>query len=206
MKFGPGWLDPFERSPSSLRFELGGELFPNQTQPVARFSQAYDRARAVADHVFASSSRLVGVVLWFDDDAGLAGQPRPPGLVSLRAAGFETGAPIATWDEVPPWLRDVEDEDVAGHWAAYDLSRRDQRDVLLWCAISDEMSIGPDAAVTSYIVDPDADLALHVYDDRGMDLIGLTPDTVRDAYGRFDGWLLDYDRPRMRRIFETSAG
>jgi hypothetical protein len=59
------------------------------------------------------------------------------------------------------------------------------------------MPVEPKAAVVSYLLDPDAAVLLHVYDDRGMDLTGLTAQSVAPFYGEFDRWLLDHDRDRM---------
>ncbi|MDQ3124425.1 MAG: hypothetical protein M3Q74_02315, partial [Pseudomonadota bacterium] len=59
---GPNWLAAFQGSEYSLRFELGGETLSNLTQPVPRFLQAFDRARAIADAVFPGVGALLGVV------------------------------------------------------------------------------------------------------------------------------------------------
>jgi hypothetical protein len=195
-----GWLRPYDTSPYSIRFELGGEIF-SMAEPVARFTQAYDRARAVANHVFQNSSRILGIVSWFPGDCDLVGQTRDRlGLEGLAVAGFQPGAPIVTWVDSPPWLIDEDKIDLT--WQAFDLTNaKHLRDVLLWCAISDEMPIQPDAAAISYFYDPDAEVVLHIYDDRGMDLTSLSATTLRSTYDHYAGWLLDWDRPRMEAVF-----
>jgi len=75
------------------------------------------------------------------------------------------------------------------------------RDTLLWTAIVYEMPIRPKAPVLTFLVDFDAMVSLHVYDDRGMDVRSLDRDRLEPLYRKFDGWLLDYDRPRMAAAF-----
>lgn len=178
----------------------------SMTEPVARFTQAYDRARAVADHVFRNSNRLLGLVSSFQNDCDLAGQPMASvGLKGLAAAGFRPGAPLVTWVDSPPWL--IEEDQVDLTWQAFDLtSGKNLRDVLLWCAISKEMPVQPDAAAISYLYDPDAEIVLHVYDDRGMDLISLSETALRSTYDRYASWLLDWDRPRMEAVLGPPNG
>ena len=202
MKLGPGWLNPFDQSPYSLRFELGGD-HSNLDDPVRRFTQAYDRARTVAESVFGVSRRLIAVVMSTEPLSDLTGRPRKPGLSSLASIGFDTSQPTHSWEGPPPWLAEEDAEGVKSSWAAFDLSaNRRQQDILLWCSIADEMPVEPNAAVVSYLLDPDAGVLLHVYDDRGMDLTGLSAASVASAYREFDEWLLDYDRDRMAAALE----
>lgn len=201
MHLGPGWLSPFEQSPYSLRFELGGD-HSNLDDPVRRFTQAYDRARAVADSVFGESQRLFAVVMSMEAPSDLTGGPQEPGLSSLASLGFDTSRPTHSWQGPPPWLAEEDAEGVNCSWTAFDLSvSRRQQDVLLWCSIAEEMPVEPNAAVVSYLLDPDASVLLHVYDDRGMDLTGLTVTSIASAYRKFDRWLLDHDRDRMAAVF-----
>jgi len=197
MNLGPGWLSPFDQSPYSLRFELGGDL-SNLGDPVRRFTQAYDRARTVADKVFRASQRLIAVLMWKEEPPELSGHPRKPGLALLASIGFDTSQPTFSWEGLSPRLEGEDPEKAKCCWAAFDLSAcRSQKDILLWCSIADEMPVEPKAAVVSYLLDPDAAVLLHVYDDRGMDLKGLSAQSVAPFYREFDRWLLDYDRDRM---------
>ena len=44
-------------------------------------------------------------------------------------------------------------------------------------------------------------ILLHLYDDRGMDIVAEKRETISFLYERFPNWLLDYDRKRMKEIF-----
>ena len=45
-------------------------------------------------------------------------------------------------------------------------------------------------------------LLFHPYDDRGLDIVGKSPEDIRYLYEDCRNWLLDYDMERMRNIFE----
>jgi len=201
---GPDWLAAHQASQYSLRFELGGKTLSNLTQPVPRFLQAFDRARAIADAVFPINEPLSGVVaFWtlgelelFHPEA-MAGQT---GLDELGLMGFPVDRPTSSWTAIPPHFG--EDDGVVWNWNAYELGgRRDLRDVLLWAAIANEMGIEPKASVACYLYAPATGVLMHVYDDRGMDLTALRPEPLVQIYRQFNDWVLDYDRARIEAVF-----
>lgn len=201
---GPDWLAAFQGSEYSLRFELGGETLSNQTQPVPRFLQAFDRARATADAVFPGDRALVGVVgFWELGELELfhpGAKPGGTGLDLLAGMGFPVGGPASSWTAIPPFFG--EGDGVVWDWNAYDLAgRRDLRDVLLWASVASEMAIGPKAPIVCYLYGPDAGVLMHVYDDRGMDVTALAQAPLDGIYRQFNEWVLDYDRPRVEAVF-----
>lgn len=52
-----------------------------------------------------------------------------------------------------------------------------------------------------HIADFEKRLALTVYDDRGMDVIGPSATALSSLYRKFNPWLLDYDRVEMDAKF-----
>lgn len=97
-----------------------------------------------------------------------------------------------------------QDDNEAYVWnlRGYDLEhRKDLRDTLLWHAIATEMPIYPSAPVLTFLVDLESSTMLHVYDDRGMDVISDDPAKLQVLYLGFADWLLDYDRERMAKMF-----
>jgi hypothetical protein len=52
-----------------------------------------------------------------------------------------------------------------------------------------------------YFVAPEKGLLLSMYDDRGLDMVATDRAALAALYKRFDHWLLDYDRERMRETF-----
>lgn len=79
------------------------------------------------------------------------------------------------------------------------------RDTLLWHAIASDMPISPAAPILAFLIDPDRHVLMHVYDDRGMDVIADDPTSLQDFYGTFADWFLDSDRERMSSAFGKSG-
>lgn len=46
----------------------------------------------------------------------------------------------------------------------------------------------------------------HVYDDRGCDVISVTKDALTALYRGYNEWILEYDRDRIKRMFEWQEG
>ena len=193
------WDQAFRASPYRLRFELGGEIFRNIDQPVPRFIQAFHRAQAITNAVFASSTSLTAILAGSRRSAHDFCAPAADPFKALKALGFRSTAPWCQWSAP----RDPSDEDgTLFDWRAIDLTDPAMRDTLLWTCIVYEMRISPKAPVLSYLADFDAGVMLHVYDDRGMDVHAIARPAIEPLYRQVDCWLLDYDRPRMAAAFE----
>ncbi|MCY1119914.1 DUF3885 domain-containing protein [Bacillus safensis] len=52
-----------------------------------------------------------------------------------------------------------------------------------------------------YLINLSKQMIFHLYDDRGCDLIAAEPECLRPVYEGLQHWLLDYDRPKMDRLF-----
>jgi hypothetical protein len=126
------------------------------------------------------------------------------GFDSLKAMGVSTDQPEATWEgyvypedegdrEVPP----CQHRAVSVSW--------DEAHILLWNQIAQDVGVEPRAPVLSKLVDRERGVVVNAYDDRGMDIIALSPNPIEDLYRRFDAWLLDCDRPRMASVFGPRA-
>ena len=182
-----------------LRFALGGEEFDNTVQQVPRFLQAHRRASTVADALFSES--CVAVVAWNGRPPCLEGlvDDVKDGFVALQSTGF--AAPqINAWQAI--LYPDPDDEAYVWNLRSYELGRdKVARDTLLWHAIASEMPIYPSAPVVTFLLDPSTSVMLHVYDDRGMDIVAYDPARLHGLYSNFADWLLDYDRERMAKLF-----
>jgi hypothetical protein len=118
----------------------------------------------------------------------------------LHEMGVSTEPTLATWtgywwpddeadDEIKPWVQRA----VRLNW--------DQADILIWNQVAHDIGVAPQAPVMSKFVDLERSVSVNVYDDRGMDITALNGEAISDLHTRFDGWLLDYDRPRMSEAF-----
>ena len=194
----PRWQEPFRASAFRLRFELGGEVHSSD-EPIARFSQAFGRARSIARGIFQNGVQPLAIVGTWPDSRTDAFAPAKDGFAELSAMGFRL-PPIAEWQAAPK--DDLDDDSEPWTWRAFDIAGNWRAcDVLIWAAISYELAIRPKAPVKSYFVDFETAVMLDVYDDRGMDVIAIRRESLLDLYRSRDGWLLDYDRPRMMGVF-----
>ena len=53
-----------------------------------------------------------------------------------------------------------------------------------------------------FFFDTTRHLLFHPYDDRGLDIVGKSPEDIRYLYEDCRNWLLDYDIERMQNTFE----
>jgi hypothetical protein len=83
------------------------------------------------------------------------------------------------------------------------------RAVLLWDACATEIGVSPSSDFIgappdqfgSLLADFERGVLVHVYDDRGMDVIGADRDVLRPLYRQFGDWLSDRDLERTRVTF-----
>jgi hypothetical protein len=55
-----------------------------------------------------------------------------------------------------------------------------------------------------YFVNRTRNIILHMYDDRGLDLIARHRGDLQAIYDAYKSWALDYDRERIERVFEQT--
>jgi hypothetical protein len=193
------WAARFGLKDVRLRFELGGEEFDNTVQQVPRFLRAHRRASAIADALFREN--CISVVAWNGRPPHPADLPDEvkDGFVALQSTGFHAPQ-ISEWQAV--LYPDPNDEEYVWDLRSYDLGLdKIARDTLLWHAVASEMPIYPSAPVVAFLIDPSTSVMLHVYDDRGMDVIAYDAAKLHGLYSDFADWLLDYDRERMAKLF-----
>lgn len=189
----------FYHSQFGLRFDLGGDL--DMGPP--RFVQALDRARTVAKALFSTSETLVAIVSIYSEKRTT--RRHSAAIQQLERIGFPH--PFGSATKVPQNDQDyIADfgEDSYRHWYATEFTN-DETSVLalLWASIAREMDIQPKARWldTIHIVDVQKRLALTAYDDRGMDVVGPSAPALFSLYGKFNPWLLEYDRAAMDAKF-----
>ncbi|MGH4118627.1 DUF3885 domain-containing protein [Clostridium sp.] len=63
---------------------------------------------------------------------------------------------------------------------------------------------GVNAFVSSiYLFDIDAHVMLHLYDDRGLDIVAHDKNTLMPLYQELNAWILDYDREQIDERFSN---
>lgn len=206
LPFDAEWAEPYRASPFRLRFELGGD-FSNTDQVVPRFVRAFGKARNITNDVCAGAEELVSIIGCWPGSPLDIFAPAEDGFEVLKQAGFRS-TQVAEWKGGHPRHSQPDDEEWQRNatWRAFDVKDApDDRDVIIWCAISYEMAVTPSAPIMSFLVDPVRQVLVHIYDDRGMDVISLQRDTLLALYKKHSDWLLDYDRERIIEAFGAIA-
>lgn len=204
------WASRWVEGSYRLRIDLDPD-HENILGLVPRVLQALERATAVADALFGDACHAVTAS--HADVANLAKRHWPPRPTNIWArkpkSGFDVLREMGLSARVRSRWRgplsagfaeDVEDDD----WRlrSFDLTGDiGSRDTLLWNSIVWDLPLFPRTPDKSFLLHPTEDILLHVYDERGMDVIAGDAETLRPFYRRFDDWLLDHDRPRMKPIF-----
>lgn len=190
-------------APWALRFALGDGLDDGPH----RFLQAIDRARAVAASVFRVSTDMTIFAGFHDGERRTSRASRS--FRDLATMGFK--GDFSKPDRVLLGDQDyiaAFGEDMCRYWCRADIANDvAQTGILLWASVAKYGEILPKSRwLDLYIADLDRGLVLHVYDDRGMDIVGPSKDALAAHYREFNEWLLDYDRPRMDAAFQPIGG
>lgn len=65
-----------------------------------------------------------------------------------------------------------------------------------------EMGIKPATNEECFFINIDQKIIFNMYDDRGVDVIGPSIQSIRELYLRHDAWILDYDREKIDCLFK----
>jgi hypothetical protein len=192
--FGPEWKTPglFYAYEPALRFELG-----IGSHPLDRFLSALERAARIATHLIGDVNDLTLVVMsWPDPERSSV-----TGLLQLCRALRGCGLPIP--DRQLLRLQPANDKSQApgGLQMTAPIGAEQVRRVL-WAAVGHDLGIQPRVPARLYLASTSRGVLLHPYDDRGMDVVGTSVDSIRSAYKEFESWLLSNDLERMKRTFE----
>jgi hypothetical protein len=192
----------FYRWPIGIRFELNAEMegFTYDAAVLHRAFALYEAAFDPQDLCFLVSgrhSRLIRIdmrpsfpphlpTIFNLSKRHKLGLPGVAGRVIIRGNSLEQGTALTLrWTQVPP--RNI-----------------DYRFILATRCESIHNKTRPSSGDYVYFINRTRNIILHMYDDRGMDLIAPLAATLRPIYNRFSNWILDYDRARIEETFGHS--
>ncbi len=187
-----GLFHSFDRS---LRFELGGEEFGTD-RPMRRFIQAIERSKAVSQTFFGNSPEVFVLLSSYGME-----QPDRKRLAPLQFCGIKhcefkylSKTPLQDDDHIAEF-----GSDLFRHWDVVKLKDGQSISEILWLGIASEMAIEPSfrGLMSAYVVDLSNGLILHVYDDRGMDVVATKDAPLKILFTTYRTWLLEHDLPRM---------
>lgn len=198
----------FYAYPYGLRIELGGSVYKTDSSPVPRFLRALDRARVVVKHVLGESQSIGAVISYIGSrdikpaKRGNDVKRQTNDLMRLGLSADNVGDLQIVKDRSSAFIENFgEDAFRFVQYVNINLNCSDV-DTLIWASVSSDMCIEPRARFPKvYFVDFSGKKLVHIYDDRGMDIVGLDYDAIKPFYTKFNGWLLDYDRKVMDEKF-----
>lgn len=185
----------FYHAPVAIRFEIGGDapvylereakhLTPNP----AYVQGALDRASAVYHRLPAPPDTL-----------RIDGYPEQEPAESLLAAIRQRAGLPAPHEQCAAAEVD-EDGKVQFYW---DLSKiAFEPECLLREIILGDIGGWPGFVSSVYLVGPGPFL-YHLYDDRGLDVLGGSRELVWPLYRQFHDWILEYDLARIDALFKA---
>ena len=181
--------------PIGIRFDLGGRALT--VEDLARVQR---RATTLFEAIFLPGDACLVVSQdWPDGDTPnheqthhsmlsdfdakqCVGLRQPSGRVRIQTAeGGETSPCTLTW---------------------FEQSGRDFRygSILEGIANADHWRF-PALSSRVYFVNPRTHVIMHMYDDRGLDMIATTKPALVSIYREFGSWILDYDREQIDDLF-----
>lgn len=181
----------FYRWPIGLRFDLGGRATaPQEVEEVMRRSTAlFEAVFSLEDSCIVVSQdwpcddKVSHLSALFDFSRNYSARlERPQGCVEVQEAEEpEIGPHTLTWVEQP--------------------ARTFRYDLILGGIANADHARTPAVKGRVYFVNPRTNVIMHMYDDRGLDLIAKTKDALYSLYHDFNAWILEYDRARIERTF-----
>lgn len=179
----------FYRNEGGLRFELSVD-----GSFVKQFIDAFNKASEIVNEISASSNELAACIMFYSNGSFLSS-------LSVFRGAHELGIKIPKNHE--SWAE--EDKEDSGSYVIrvlFPIKREDIR-LIIWNSTAQDFRIRPRYKADTFIIDLENHIISHIYDDRGMDIIGPNKIMLKSTYDRFNHYLLDFDREKMDADYKT---
>ncbi len=174
--------DLFGQWPIGIRFEIGSAQVARATNLYEFvFGQAVDcilisQEWSPDDHLAERFTQLFST-------PGIFAISPPTQFQSLAVSPLHESPYCLTWTRLPPLSFNV---------------------ALMFQAIANaDLGGTPRIAGRVYLIDYRAKVIMHMYDDRGLDIIATNASDLLPVYGRFNNWILEYERHRIEFRFKN---
>ncbi len=174
----------FYRWPLGLRFELGLETFR-------------ERAPKLYEAVFAAEDICVIIAQEWPENITPAARQRYCRVFSLPGA-FDLKHPVELQSLEVTTEDEGEQETFYLQWGQLPAWSFQYGSVLEGIAHADH-SQTPSVSGRVYFLNPATAIIVHMYDDRGLDMIAATRAALLPIYRTFNEWVLDSDRERIAK-------
>ena len=186
----------------ALRFDLGGSKF-GTNRPMRRFLHALERANAISQTLFETSSEIYLLLSSYGE-----AQPNKRRFEPFQNCGL-AHSEFNYLGKTPQNDEDHKAEfntDLFRHWDSARLNDKQVITEILWLCIAPEIGVRPCIDNSNaYLVDIDNGIALHVYDDRGMDIVSMGKEPMLEIFKEYREWLLNYDLDQMTATFRPEV-
>lgn len=172
----------FYRWPVGIRFELGLDNFR-------------ERAPKLYEAVFAQEDVCVIISQDWTEDISPPARQRYFPVFSLPDA-FDSKHPFGLQSLEVTTGEAGEQETFTLRWGQLPARSFQYGSVLEGIANTDHAHT-PSVSGRVYFLNPATAIIVHMYDDRGLDVIAATREALMPVYRTFDDWVLDYDRERI---------
>ena len=179
----------FYHNEGGLRFELsvGGSF-------IQQFTDAFNKASEIMEDVSSNSNELAVCIMFYSSGSFLSSLSVFRGINEL---GIIIPKNYESWAE-----EDSEESDLYKIRVLFSIKKEDVH-LILWNSAAQDMGVTPRYRADTFIIDFENNVISHVYDDRGMDIIGPNKKILKSLYDKFNGYLLDYDREEMDAHYKS---
>jgi|ERR1035438_3259949 hypothetical protein len=175
--------------PLGIRFELGLEGYR-------------ERSTRLYETLFSPEDTCVVIAKDRPDNISAAERQRYFQLFSLPGA-FDSNNPLRLQSLESGKLEAGEQQESILRWAP--LPARSFRYGAIFDGIANtDHAKTPSVSSRVYFLNPATDVIVHMYDDRGLDVIAASREVLIPLYQTFNDWILDFDRERIDKAL--SAG
>jgi hypothetical protein len=195
----------FYKWPVGIRFELGTNQADMSYEDVVlhRACALYEAAFSSGDDswIVSGTTRIVFIR---PGEVGVTGgryRPFCPTVFQLRKPGsLGLRGPAGRYRLLTN--EDADTREVTTlRWAGIQPRNIDYRRILQAKKNANYYLRRPRTCDRVYFVNRTRDLILHMYDDRGLDIIAARPSDIQPIYDAHRSWILDYDRLQIEKVF-----
>ena len=189
-----------------IRFELGSSnmwIVDKQNRVNEQyFTEALNRAMDIFNFIFKDEDEIIFVYQQFSDGRKTIGKNNfyLQQIKNLEEKELEFSD-----------VRESKDDDIFEKRAyclkrfAIKVSKKDiNYESILEACINSDFTIRNKRFIPHgdcYFINISNDSILHLYDDRGVDVISTYPNNLKALYKKYNEWILDYDREAIDAIF-----
>ncbi|TCN26275.1 DUF3885 domain-containing protein [Mesobacillus foraminis] len=189
----------FYRWEIGIRFELGINYTPDLAYVNSPYLQGvYKRAITLFEELHSPNDSIFIVIDIYDDGHGYRNRK------FLRRFIKEKSLLYQLRHETLPDVYSEESEEDSSKIFRFTLRCRPsdlKYTSMLKAICNQDMGIKPSLSHTVYFMNLSRNTIFHVYDDRGCDVLGASPDSLKGVYERFSDWILEYDRDEIDKVF-----